>query len=96
MDRKRQQKGAADDLDLSSPVELVVLAVKERAAPCLLLGTSRNITLRASGLWDVVPGLFFPDNACNALFGIENGLGLYPAIAFYFYSFQRASCLVVI
>jgi len=34
----------------------VVLAVKERAVPCRLLGTNQGITLRASGFWDVVPG----------------------------------------
>lgn len=56
MDNNSNHKAAADDLDLSGPAELVVLAVKERAASCQLLGTSRNITLRASGLWDVVPG----------------------------------------
>ncbi len=54
--RGRQHKAADDDLDLSKPVELVVLAVKERAARCRLLGCDRGITLRASRLWDVVPG----------------------------------------
>jgi hypothetical protein len=53
---KSRHKATADDLDLSGPVELVVLSVKKRAAPCLLLETNRAITLRASGLWDVVPG----------------------------------------
>jgi tetratricopeptide (TPR) repeat protein len=56
LDNDRQHKATVDDLDLSGPVELVVLSVKERAAPCQLLGTNQNITLRASGLWDVVPG----------------------------------------
>ncbi len=54
--RKRQHKATDDDLDLSSLVELVVLSVKERAARCRLLGSNRVITLRASRLWDVVPG----------------------------------------
>jgi len=45
-----------DDLDLGSLCELVVLAVKERAASCTLLGTNQGITFRASGLWDLVPG----------------------------------------
>ena len=54
--RKRQHKAAPEDLDLSGPVELVVLAVKERAARCRLLGSDRAITLRASGLWHMVPG----------------------------------------
>ena len=54
--RGQQHKVAAGDLDLSKPVELVALAVKERAARCRLLGSDRVITLRASRLWDVVPG----------------------------------------
>jgi hypothetical protein len=54
--RKRQHKATADDLDLSRPVELIALSVKERAARCRLLGSDREITLRASRLWDVVPG----------------------------------------
>jgi hypothetical protein len=44
------------DLDLSRPVELAVLSVKERAARCRLLGTENTITLRSSGLWAAVPG----------------------------------------
>ena len=54
--RKRQHKAKADDLDLSGPVELVALSVKERAARCRLLGSERVVTLRASRLWDVMPG----------------------------------------
>ncbi len=54
--RRRQHKAADDDLDLSKPIELVALSVKERAARCRLLGSDRVITLRARRLWDVVPG----------------------------------------
>ena len=54
--RKRQHKVTAADLDLSGPVELVVLSVKENAARCRLLGSDRVITLRANRLWNVVPG----------------------------------------
>jgi len=54
--RKRQHKATAEDLDLSRSVELIALSVKERAAHCRLLGSDRRITLRASRLWDVVPG----------------------------------------
>jgi hypothetical protein len=54
--RKRQHKVAATDLDLSGPIELVALSVKEKTARCRLLGSDRAITLRASSLWDVVPG----------------------------------------
>jgi hypothetical protein len=54
--RKRQHKVAPTDLDLSQPIELVVLSTKERAARCRLPGTDRVISLRASRLWDIVPG----------------------------------------
>jgi len=47
---------AAADLDLLGPVELAVLAVKQKAARCRLLGTEQTLTLRATRLWDVVPG----------------------------------------
>ena len=53
---RRQHKATVVDVDLGSHVELVALSVKERAARCQLLGTDRAITLRASRLWDVVPG----------------------------------------
>ena len=52
---RRQHKATASDLDLSGPIELVALSVKERAARCRLLGSERVITLRASRLWNVVP-----------------------------------------
>jgi hypothetical protein len=54
--RKRRHKATTDDIDLSKPVELTVLSVKEPAARCRLLGTDRVITLRASRMWKVVPG----------------------------------------
>jgi len=52
----RQHKATARDLELTSSVELVLLSVKDTAARCLLLGTRRAITFRASRLWDAVPG----------------------------------------
>ena len=54
--RKRQHKAAATDLNLSGPIELVVLSVKEKAARCRLVGSNLVITLRASRLWDILPG----------------------------------------
>ena len=54
--RKRRHKVGATDLDLSGPLDLVVLSVKERAARCRLVGSDRVITLRASLAWDSVPG----------------------------------------
>jgi hypothetical protein len=53
---RRRHKATPDDLDLASPVELVLLSVKDTAARCQLLGTQRAITLRATRLWDAVPG----------------------------------------
>jgi hypothetical protein len=52
----RQHKATASDVELTGPVELVLLSVKATAARCLLLGTRRAITLRATRLWDAVPG----------------------------------------
>ncbi len=52
----RQHKATASDVELTGPVELVLLSVKDTAARCLLLGTRHTITLRASRLWDAVPG----------------------------------------
>jgi hypothetical protein len=40
----------------ASPVELIVLSVKDRAARCRLLHSGHAVTLRATRLWDVVPG----------------------------------------
>ena len=54
--RKRQHKATVDDLDLSKPVELVALSVKGQTVRCRLLGSDRIITLRASLIWEVVPG----------------------------------------
>ena len=54
--RRRQQKPAANDLDLSGPIELVVLSVKERVARCRPLGIDRVITYRPNRLWGEVPG----------------------------------------
>lgn len=53
--RKRQHKATAKDVDLTGPVELVALSVKEKAARCRLLGSERVLTLRATRLWKVVP-----------------------------------------
>lgn len=52
----RQHKASTTDIDPSRPVELVVLSLKETAARCRLLDRDRQITLRASGLWETVPG----------------------------------------
>jgi hypothetical protein len=53
--RTRPDSPAAS-LDLSGPVELAVLSVKQTTARCRWLGSGRMVTLRAGRLWDVVPG----------------------------------------
>ena len=52
----RKHKADDDDIDLSKPIDLIVLAVKERAARCRLPDSGRVITLRAGSLHRVVPG----------------------------------------
>ena len=52
---KRQQV-APDDLEPGATVDLVVLAPKQRAARCRILGTVHEITLRSHSVWDMVPG----------------------------------------
>lgn len=55
--RSRKHKVADDDIDLSRPVDLVVLDVMARSARCRLLESDRIITLRTGGLWEIVPGM---------------------------------------
>ena len=52
----RRHSAAEGDIDLSFPVDLVVLNVKQVGARCRLLGSDRGITLRTGDLWRVVPG----------------------------------------
>ena len=52
----RRHKASDEDIDLAKPVDLVVVAVKERAARCRLIGSERVITLRVGSLYGVVPG----------------------------------------
>lgn len=54
--KARKHKANDDDIDLSKPVDLIVLAVKKRAARCRLPDSGRIITLRAGSLHRVVPG----------------------------------------
>lgn len=51
-----QPKASAADLDLSGPVVLVVLSVKDPAARCRVLDSGRTIILRVGELWELVPG----------------------------------------
>ena len=54
--RTGRHKATEDDLDLSAPIELIVLAPKARAARCRVLGTEREITLRSRDVWEMVAG----------------------------------------
>ncbi len=51
-----RHKATLDDIDLDSPIELVVLAPRERTARCRVLGTERDLTLRSAGAWKLVAG----------------------------------------
>lgn len=53
---KERIEDTAIATNLITPVELVVLSVKQKAARCRLRETGQAVTLRASRLWDVVPG----------------------------------------
>jgi tetratricopeptide (TPR) repeat protein len=53
---KRRRKGKIDDIALTSPIELVVVSLNEKAASCRLLGGGDVVTLRAPGFWELVPG----------------------------------------
>ena len=52
---RRGHKAAEADIDVSLPVDLVILSVKESAARCRLLGSRRALTLKTT-VWDAVPG----------------------------------------
>ena len=53
----KQTKAGVGEIDISKPVDLVVLGIKQReAARCRLPGKDKDLTLRADGLWNVVPG----------------------------------------
>ncbi len=52
----RHHKASEEDIDLAKSVDLVVIALKEQAARCRLIGSERVITLRARSLGGVVPG----------------------------------------
>lgn len=49
-------KATPEDVDVSRPIELVLLAVKDRAARCYVLESGNAITLRATGIWRAAPG----------------------------------------
>lgn len=52
----RPPKAAPEDVPEDQPVELVVLVLKQNAVRCRLLGSDRQITLRTTLPWELVPG----------------------------------------
>lgn len=54
--RRRPQKATGDDLDMTRNVELIAVAVKGNSVSCRIPGKGHAITVRPTGLWDVVPG----------------------------------------
>lgn len=48
---------AADEIDVTKPIELIVLVVKDRAVRCRQLDHQKVITLKASEAYKTVPGL---------------------------------------
>ena len=54
--RSKQRKDRQEGDGTMRAVELAVLSLKQKAARCRLLSTSDEITLRATCLWEVVPG----------------------------------------
>ena len=51
-----RQERAAHFRKATGSVELVVLSLKQKAARCRLASSGGEITLRATSLWDMVPG----------------------------------------
>lgn len=50
-------KAGVGEIDLSKPVDLIVLGIKNgESARCRLLVMDKEITLRTLGLWNVIPG----------------------------------------
>ncbi len=52
----KQSKDRQEGKRATEAVELAVLSLKQKAARCRLLSTGDEITLRATRLWEVVPG----------------------------------------
>lgn len=54
--REKRHKAKDEDIDLSGPVRLIVLSLKEPTARCRIPGTEREITLRSPDVWQAIPG----------------------------------------
>lgn len=55
-ERRSKAHAATPAVDLNGPVELVVLSVSQKAARCRIAGSGTVITLRATRLWEAIPG----------------------------------------
>lgn len=53
--REAGHKAPVEDLNLSKPLELVVLSVKEKSARCRIVGSDVTLNLRAR-CWNLIPG----------------------------------------
>lgn len=54
--KEKRHKAKDEDIDLNSPVKLIVLSMKEPTARCRIPGTEREITLRSPDIWKAIPG----------------------------------------
>lgn len=52
----KQTKATVGQIDISKPVDLIVLGIKSENARCRVLATGKELTLRAAGVWDIAPG----------------------------------------
>ena len=53
----KQTKAGVGEIDISKPLDLIVLGVKKReTARCRLVGADKELTLRSADVWDAVPG----------------------------------------
>ena len=53
---RRKHRASEEDIDVTQPLDLAILAVKQRAARCRLPGSGRILTLRTGSLHRVVAG----------------------------------------
>ena len=64
----KQTKVQVGEIDLSKPLDLIVLGIKQgESARCRLIGKDKELTLRASGAWKVVPGEIVTETVCLSL-----------------------------
>jgi len=52
----KQTKAGVGQIDISKPVDLIVLGIKGETARCRVLKSGKELTLRSGDVWDAVPG----------------------------------------